>query len=135
MHRRAADVDVLDRILQRAAGFGDGRLERIQVDHEHIDGVDAVRGQCRTVLAQIAPRQQPAVDLRVQRLDAAVEHLGKAGVVGDLGDWQAAVGEQLRGAAGGQKPDAQRVQAAGEFENAGLVGNGNQCVHGMFRII
>jgi hypothetical protein len=62
----------------------------------------------------------------VQRLDAAVEHLGKAGVVGDLGDGQAGVGEQLGGAAGGQQLDAERVQRAGEFDDAGLVGDGEQ---------
>ena len=84
----------------------------------------------RHVLGHVAPRQQAAVDLRVQRLHAAVEHLGKAGVLGHLGDRQAGVGQQLGGAAGGQQLDAERVQRAREFDDAGLVGDGDQCVHG-----
>ena len=36
------------------------------------------------VLGQVAPAEQPAVDLRVQRLHAAVEHLGEARVVAHL---------------------------------------------------
>ncbi len=39
-HRRPADVDVLDDLLVRAAGFGDGRLERIEVAHDQVDRRD-----------------------------------------------------------------------------------------------
>ena len=42
-HRRAADVDVLDRVLERAAGLRDRRLERVEVDDEQVDRRDAVR--------------------------------------------------------------------------------------------
>ena len=79
--------------------------------------------------AQVAAREQAAVDLRVQRLDAAVEHLGKAGVLGDLGDREAGVGEQLGRAAGRQQLDAERRQLARELDDAGLVGNGDQRLH------
>jgi hypothetical protein len=47
-------------------------------------------------------------------------------VLGDLGDRQAGVGQQLGGAAGGQQLDAQRMQRAREFDDAGLVGDGDQ---------
>ena len=40
-HRRPADVDVLDAVVEGAA-FGDGRLERIEVHHQKIDRLDAV---------------------------------------------------------------------------------------------
>ena len=80
----------------------------------------------RHVLRQVAPREQAAVDLRVQGLDAAVEHLGKAGVVGDLGDGQTRVGEQPGGAAGREQLDAELGQFTREFENAGLVGDREQ---------
>ena len=42
-HRRAADVDVLNRVFQRAAGLGHRGLERVEVDHQQINGVNAVR--------------------------------------------------------------------------------------------
>jgi hypothetical protein len=105
-------------------------FKRVEVDHQQIDGGYAVGRQCRHVLGHIAPGQQAAVDLGMQGLDAAVQHFGKAGVVGDFSHRQAGVGQQLGRAAGGQQLDAQGVQRLREFEDAGFVGNGNQCVHG-----
>ncbi len=40
-HRRPADVDVFDAIVESRA-FGDGGLERIEVHHQQIDRLDAV---------------------------------------------------------------------------------------------
>ena len=40
-HGRAADIDVLDGVFQRATGLGHGGLERVQVHHQEVDGVDA----------------------------------------------------------------------------------------------
>ncbi len=73
-----------------------------------------MRGQ---VLGQVAAGQDAAVHLRVQGLDAAVEHFREAGVVADFGDRQAGVAQQLGGAAGGQQLDALGGEALGEFED------------------
>ena len=81
--RRTADVDVLDALVV-AGALGDGRLERIEIDHQQIDRRDAVLGGLRVVLRVAANGQQPAMHLRMQRLHAAVEHLGKAGELGDV---------------------------------------------------
>ena len=45
------------------------------------------------------------------------------------------VGQQLGGAAGGNQPDAQRMQRLCEFDDAGLVGDGNECVHGLQELV
>ena len=50
--------------------------------------------------------EEAAVDLGVEGLDAAVEHLGEAGEVADVGDLQAGVAEGLGGATGGDQFDA-----------------------------
>ena len=63
---------------------------------------------------------------RVQGLDTAIEHLRETRVVGHFRDGNAVVGQQFGGAAGGQEVDAEGGQGAGEFENAGLVGNGEE---------
>src|SRR5690606_24430989 len=42
----------------------------------------------------VAPRQQTAVDFRVQRFDPTVEDFGGAGVLRDLGDFDTGVGKQ-----------------------------------------
>ena len=54
------------------------------------------------MLRQVAAGEDAAVDLRVQRLDAAVEHFRKPGVVGDFGHGDAGIAQHLGGAAGGQ---------------------------------
>ena len=128
-HGRAADVDVLDCVFQRTAGLGDRGFKRVKIHHQQINGVNAVRLQRGHVLGQIAPRQQAAVDLGVQGLDAAVQHFRKAGQLGHFGHRQALLGQQLGGAAGGDELHAQGVQAAGQFDDTGLVGDGEQCVH------
>ncbi|MDT4839228.1 hypothetical protein FQZ97_730130 [compost metagenome] len=128
-HGRAADVDVLDRVVQGAAGLGDSGFKRVEVDDQQVNGVDAVRLECRHVLGQVAPRQQTAVHLGVQGLHASIEHLGKRSDLGHLGHRQALVGQQLGGAAGGDEGHAEAVQGLGEFDDASLVGNGNECAH------
>ncbi len=78
------------------------------------------------VRRHIAPREQAAVNLRVQRLHAAIEHFRESCVVGDFCHRQACIGQQLGRPAGGQKLHAERMKFASEFEDAGLVGNGDE---------
>ena len=127
-HGRAADVDVLDGIFQRAFIFGNGLLERIQIDHHHVDGWNAVLLQCRNMFRKIAPRQNAAVHFRMQRLDAAIQHFGEAGVIGHFGDCHAILGQQFCGAAGRQNIDAHGRQRTREVEYASFIGNGNKCL-------
>ena len=125
-HRRTADVDVLDRIFQRHAGLGDGGGERVEIHADQVDGRDAVFFDGRQVFRQVATGEDAAVHLRVQGLDAAVEHFREAGVVADFGDGEAGVTQHLGGAAGRQQLDTLGGQALGEFEYTRLVGDGNQ---------
>ena len=111
------------------SGARDRGFERIEVDDEDVDRGDAVVGERGHVLGPVAPREQAAVDGRVQRLDAAVEHLRKAGVGSDLGDRQPGIGEQPGRAAGRQQLDAERGQLARQLDDAGLVGDGDQRLH------
>ena len=66
-----------------------GLDEGIEVDDDQIDQRDAVtRDAARDRPAAIAAREDAAVDERVQRLDAAVHHLGKPGDVRNADDRQ-----------------------------------------------
>ena len=98
-HGRAADVDVLDAVFE-SAHPGDGRLEGVEVDHQQIDRLDAVRLGGAGVLGVAADGEEAAVDLGVKGLDPAVHHLGEAGEGGDVGDGDAGVPQGLGGAAG-----------------------------------
>jgi hypothetical protein len=125
-HGRAADVDVLDGVVQRAAGLGHRLAEGIEIHHHQVDRRDAVLGHDRQMLGQVAPAEDAAMHLGMQGLDPAVEHFGKAGVVGDVGDGEAGVAQQLGGAAGGKQLDAELGQAAGKINRAALVGNADE---------
>jgi len=122
-HGRAADVDVFDGVFQRAARLGNGRLERIEIDHQQVDGWNFRSGQRLHVGSYFAPRQQPAMDARMQRLDAAIEHFRETRVIGHFGDRESRIAQHFGGAAGGQQCNAETGQRSGEFENAGLVGD------------
>ena len=103
-----------------------GLHERVEVHDDEIDQADAVRAGGLEVLGVAATGEDAAVHQRVQRLDAAVHHLGKAGDVGDVGDGQAGLGQRSGGAAGGDQFEAARSQAGGQFDQSGLVGNAQQ---------
>ena len=64
---------------------------------------------------------------RVQGLDPAIHHFREAGDLGDIANSQSRVTQCLGRAAGGQKFDMVGGQGGGQFKQAGLVGNGQQC--------
>src|SRR5262249_26254741 len=70
-----------------------------------------------------ADRQQAAMHFWMQRLDAAVHHLGRAGQLGDVEHFQPCVGQCFLGTAGRDQLDAVAREGAGEVDEPGLVGN------------
>ena len=122
-HGGAANVDVLDGVVERDPGAGDRGLEGVEVDDDEVDGSDAVLGDGAFVLGVAAQVQQAPVDARVQRLHPAIEHLGKAGVVGQVPDRKPRVTQRPRRAARGNQLHASRGEDACEFNKTGLVGH------------
>ena len=59
--------------------------------------------------------RMPPCTLRVQRLHAAVEHLGEAGDLGDVRHREPGLAQRRGGAAGGDDLDAELGQAAREL--------------------
>ena len=125
-HRRAADVDVLDGVLEGDIRLGDGLLERVEVHDDEIDRPDAVLGGGGGVFLIFAHEKQATVNLGMQRLDAAVEHLGETGIVAEFLRLDAGFAQCPGGAAGGDDLDAGTGEYLGEGNQVGLVGNGNE---------
>ena len=125
-HGGAADVDVLDEFVDMDAGAGCGGLEGIEIDDDHVDRLEAVLGDGGLVLGVDADMEDAAVDLGMQGLDAAVKHLGKAGEIGDVADIQAGLAEGAGRAAGRDELDAEGGEGAGEIDQAGLIGDGDE---------
>src|SRR5262249_17413258 len=71
--------------------------------------------------------KEPAVDLRVERLHAPVEHLRKAGVVAHLADRHAGVRKELRRPAGREDLEPEVDEAARELGDAALVAHAEEC--------
>ena len=86
-HRRAADVDILDAGVIIGT-LGHRLFERVKVHDQEVDFLDPV-GDHRADMGVIVPqRQQPAMHRRVQGLDPAIHHLGKARHIGHILDHQ-----------------------------------------------
>ena len=116
-HRRAADVDELDARV---------RGERVQVDDDEVDGVDAVFGHVGLVGRVRRIGEQPAVHLRVQRDDAVIEDGRQPGEVGEIGDRHAGLGDGFGGPAAADDPPPGCMQPCGELDDAGLVVHGEE---------
>ena len=123
-HRRTADVDVLDRLLERAVGFRHRALERIQVQHQQIDRRNAQLGHHRVIGA--AATEQAAVDLRMQGLDATVHDFREAGHVAHVAHRDTGVAQRFGAAAGGKQLNAGGDEPLAQLDQAGLVRHAEQ---------
>ena len=126
-HGGTADIDLLDGLFQGDPLLRDGLLEGVEVHADQVDRKDAVLGRLGLMLRIVAEEEEPAVNLGDQGLYAAIHHLRKAGVVGDLPHGDAGRGDRLGGAAGGEEFHTLVVKAAGEVDESALVGDGEEC--------
>ncbi len=78
---------------------------------------------------ELAPRQQSAVDARMQRLHSAVQNLGESSHVRDGSHGNAARPEFALRPAGGHDLEPEVDKTSRELDNAGLVVNAQQCPH------
>jgi len=124
-HRRAADVDLLDAVLDPGAG-GDRVRERVEVHDDELERLHPQLVQLRDVVGQAAVGEDAGVHPRVQRLHPAVEALREAGELLDLRHREAQRLDQGGRTAGGDQRHAGLVQAADEVLEAGLVVDGHQ---------
>src|SRR5690606_34168298 len=70
--------------------------------------------------------QKAAMHLRMQGLDAAVEHLGEAGKFGDVLDGESLLTQQGGSTASGEYFNLERGQLADKVDDAGFVRNADQ---------
>ena len=123
-HRRTADVDILDRIVDRRVIARDRLLKGIEIHGKQVDRLNAVFIHHR--LVGPAPAQQPAVNHRVQRLDAAVHDLRETGFLADFDDVDTGLAQCSTGSPGGENLDSKFGQSGRERNKAMLVRNAEQ---------
>ena len=132
-HCRAADINILDGIFQRAVGFCDGGCEGVEVDHDHVDGGDTVFCHHAVILASAT--EYAAVHFGVQGFYPAIHHFGETGVVRHLGDLQPGFLQQAIGAAGGEQFYAHLTQRRGEFGDTRFVRDTDQGAIDLYEIM
>ena len=126
-HRRAADVDHLDDLGLGRVGLLRRPREGVQRDADEVDELDLLLFECLRVLVELAPRENAGMDARMERLDAAAQHLGSHRDRLHGGDGQTGFGEERRGASGRDELPAELHEAAGEPVDAVLVVDADQC--------
>ena len=120
-HRRPADVDLLDELVEGdARPLGRGR-ERVQVRDDQLERRDRRGQELAPVIRRAAVREDARVDPRVKGLDPPVEHLREARHRGDVGHRQACLAERACGPAGGHELEPRAHEAGPELGQARLV--------------
>ena len=74
-HGWPANIDVFYRVGKRAVRLGNGLTERVKVDDQQIDAIDLMFFESRHVRIAIPSSKQSAMNLRMQRFNAAIEDL------------------------------------------------------------
>ena len=110
-HGRAADVDVLDGILQGDALLRNGLLEGIEVHADQFDGLNAVLLQGFHVGGNVPAGQDAAVHLGMQGFHPAVANLRKTGHFTDADGFHALGFQEFLGTARGDDFPTQVYQA------------------------
>ena len=86
-------------------------------------GRNAVLGNRRPMAAIFAAMQNAAVNLRMQRLDAPIEHFREAGQFRNIFDGDAGIAQQLGRASGRNQFDAESGELAGKVDQSGFIGD------------
>lgn len=119
-HGGATNVDVLH-AGGKVGSAGDGLLEGVEVEHDHVDSANAVVNHVLSVFLVAANSKDTTVDLRVERLDATVEHLRGTSHLSDVLDDKASIAESLGGTASGEELNALLGEELAKGEKLTLV--------------
>src|SRR5919204_1228797 len=126
--RDPTDVDRFDRLGM--ARPGRNRLtEGIEVDDDQVDQWQLAVGELLEMARLIAARQDAGMHRRMQGLPPAAEQLGESGELRKAVNGTAGFLKNAFRPAGGIHRDLEIGQAAGEVDQARLVGDAQQGVH------
>jgi hypothetical protein len=125
-HRRAADVDHLDRVLLADVSPRGDLPERVEVDADEVERRDSVPLERLHVLRDVAPREDARMDAWVEGLDAPPEELRHLRQLLDLRDGQAELRHVLGGPAARDELHPEVRETPGKRVQPGLVEDGDK---------
>ena len=125
--RHAADVDLLERLVEARRRLPDRLREGVEIHDDEVDLLDVLLGELREVVRIVAAREEPGEDLRVERLHPPTEDLVRLGQLADGPDLLEALVGQVRARAIGREDLGAGIgQAAGKLDDAFTVTDGEQ---------
>ena len=127
--RRAADVDHLDRLVEREKSAADLGRERADVDDHEVDRPDVLLDEAGHVGIDPTSRHDPGIDLCVERLDLAAHDRRHGGEVRDRRDLETVGLERLPRPVGGEDFHAQLEEPACKVADAAAVRDREQGSH------
>ena len=80
-------------------------------------------GHSREMAAVVASMQDASMNLRMQRLNAPIQHFGKSGQLRNIFYGNAGIAQQLGGASSRNQFDTQLGKLTGEIDQSGFIGN------------
>src|SRR5690606_21742955 len=83
-HGRAANINIFNGIGKSAAFACDGFAERVEIDDQQIDAIDAVLFDGLQVFFAVAASQQATVDFWVQGFDTTIQDFRGARMLGNF---------------------------------------------------
>ena len=122
-HRRAADIDILNRVFKRNAFLGDSLTERIQVYTDQFDSLDSVLLKGLHMGRDVPAGKDTAVDLRMEGLYPAVAYLRETGDLADSDSLYSLGLQQFLSSAGGYDFPSKVYQTLHKRHEAALVAN------------
>ena len=120
-HRGTAYINVLNRIFECHALFGDCCLKRIEVHADHLDSLDAVGFELCHMVGEVAASEKTAVHLGMQCLYAAITDLRETCHVADVDHFDSCFAKFGHGASGGDDIPTEFFERLGKLYDASLV--------------
>ncbi len=93
-HGRAADIDILHQIITAGIRPRQGGGKGVEVDNHQINRADPASLHISAVAGIVTAGQNPAMDRRMQGLDAAIHHLGGTRDIRNRGHVNALIRQQ-----------------------------------------
>ncbi len=120
-HGGAADIYIFQSPFLRTFGICYRLLKRIEVDHNHIDGTDALVRQFFELVGIIAAGKNPPMDPGMQGFDPSPQHFGTASHILDCCHCQPRLRQAAGSAACRDQLHSHFIQGPGKVRQAAFI--------------
>ena len=106
--------------------FGNGRFERIKIDHHHVDGLEATFARFGLVFLVATFVEKTPMHTGMQSFHAPFQHFWKRSETRNVANWNLFLPQQICRSSGRNDVHSLPLQRSGKRSDTGLVGNRNE---------